>query len=122
MKITPILPTQKVLGKQYLGQLTYSEAGKRSFLRLSQLILYSMYTRKFCYRDVDDLSYALALYRGHNFFAFHGPVRNADLTKEKPLLCFIFKYFQAQEKGPPPLPVILALFYRLLARSRDLCC
>ena len=44
MKITPILPTQKVLGKQYLGQLTYSEAGKRSFLRLSQLILYSMYT------------------------------------------------------------------------------
>jgi hypothetical protein len=33
------------------------------------------------YRDMDDLSYALALYRGHNFFAFHGPVRNADLTK-----------------------------------------
>jgi hypothetical protein len=30
---------------------------------------------------MDDLSYALALYRGHNFFAFHGPVRNADLTK-----------------------------------------
>jgi hypothetical protein len=32
-------------------------------------------------RDMEDLSYALALYRGHNFFAFHGPVRNADLTK-----------------------------------------
>ena len=36
-------------------------------------------------RSVDDLSLALAPYRGHNFFAFHGNVRNEDLTKDQGL-------------------------------------
>lgn len=50
---------------------------------------------------MDDLSYALALYRGHNLFAFHGPVRNDDLTKESSLtidsLCITSLSFIVQE-------------------------
>ena len=34
-------------------------------------------------RSVDDLSLALAPYRGHSFFAFHGNVRNQDLTADQ---------------------------------------
>ena len=36
-------------------------------------------------RNVDDLAMALAPYRGHNFFAFHGNVRNEDLTQDQGL-------------------------------------
>ena len=36
-------------------------------------------------RNIDDLAMALAPYRGHNFFAFHGNVRNEDLTQDQGL-------------------------------------
>ena len=58
-------------------------------------------------RNVDDLSLALAPYRGQNFFAFHGNVRNADLTQDQGLCweawyeCDGFTYNVTRTAGQP---------------------
>ena len=58
-------------------------------------------------RNVDDLSLALAPYRGQNFFAFHGNIRNADLTKDQGLCweawfeCDGFTYNVSRTAGQP---------------------
>ena len=63
-------------------------------------------------RGVDDLSMALAPYRGHNFFAFHGNVRNEDLTKDQGLCweawyeCDGFTYNITRTAGQPTSKVL----------------
>ena len=58
-------------------------------------------------RNVDDLSLALAPYRGQNFFAFHGNIRNLDLTKDQGLCweawyeCDGFTYNVTRTAGQP---------------------
>lgn len=63
-------------------------------------------------RDVDDLALALAPYRGHNFFAFHGGVRNEDLAKDQGLCweawyeCDGFTYNITRTAGQPTADVL----------------
>ena len=63
-------------------------------------------------RNVDDLALALAPYRGHNFFAFHGNVRNEDLTKDQGLCweawfeCDGFTYNVTRTAGQPVASVL----------------
>ena len=63
-------------------------------------------------RDVDDLALALAPYRGHNFFAFHGNVRNKDLTQDQGLCweawyeCDGFTYNITRTAGQPTAEVL----------------
>jgi hypothetical protein len=58
-------------------------------------------------RSVDDLALALAPYRGNSFFAFHGGVRNDDLSKDQGLCweawyeCDGFTYNVTRTAGQP---------------------
>ena len=59
------------------------------------------------FRNIDDLGLALAPYRGQNFFAFHGNVRNEDLTQDQGLCweawyeCDGFTYNVTRTAGQP---------------------
>ena len=63
-------------------------------------------------RNMDDLSLALAPYRGQNFFAFHGNIRNADLTKDQGLCleawyeCDGFTYNVTRAGGQPTSEIL----------------
>ena len=63
-------------------------------------------------RDIDDLALALAPYRGHNFFAFHGNVRNENLENDQGLCweawyeCDGFTYNVTRTGGQPPAEVL----------------
>ena len=63
-------------------------------------------------RNVDDLSLALAPHRGHNFFAFHGNVRNEDLTQDQGLCweswyeCDGFTFNVTRTAGQPTARVL----------------
>ena len=63
-------------------------------------------------RDIDDLALALAPYRGHNFFAFHGNVRNENLENDQGLCweawyeCDGFTYNVTRTGGQPTAEVL----------------
>ena len=63
-------------------------------------------------RDINDLALALAPYRGHNFFAFHGNVRNENLENDQGLCweawyeCDGFTYNVTRTGGQPTAEVL----------------